>query len=139
MSNPRSDAAISDISEWLLAVELATGGASSDEEPAASRVSGKLRTIVSSLVGVAGYKSILMRALNLTMRDTDAFRDASVTSDGFLKDLNSKDPQASELLIFHLVDLLVVLTGVDFTLQLLQEAWPGLPEFNISELRRKWA
>jgi hypothetical protein len=134
-----SDLAISHISEWLLASELAKNGSSSDEDPAASMVSRKLRTVVSSLIGVAGYKSIVMRALNLTMRDTDAFRDASVTSDGFLKDLNSEDPQAGDLLIFHLVGLLVVLTGVDFTLQLLQEAWPDLPEFNISELRRKWA
>jgi hypothetical protein len=139
MSNPRSDAAISHISEWLLAEELARGGASSDDEPAVCRVSGKLRTVVSALVGVAGYKSILMRALNLTMRDTDAFRGTSVTNDGFLKDLNSKDSQAGELLIFHLVGLLVVLTGVDFTLQLLHEAWPDLPEFHSSELRRKWA
>jgi len=139
MTNPPSDAAISHISEWLLSVELATSSASSDEESAASRVSGKLRTIVSALVGAAGYKSILMRALNLTMRDTDAFRDASVTSDGFLKDSNNRDLQAGELLIFHLVGLLVVLTGIDFTLQLLREAWPDLPEFNFSELRRKWA
>jgi hypothetical protein len=139
MTNPRSDAAIAHISDWLLAAEFAKNGSLGVEEPVVSRISGKLRTVVSALVGVAGYKSILMRALNLTMRDTDAFQGTSVTSDGFLEDLNSKDPRAGELLIFHLVDLLVVLTGVDFTLQLLQEAWPDLPEFDISELRRKWA
>jgi hypothetical protein len=130
---------VAQISEWLLAVEFAKSGTSSDDEPAVLRVCGKLRTIVGALVGVAGYKSILLRALNLAMRDTEVLRDTSVTNDGFLKNLDSQDSRAGELLIFHLVGLLVVLTGVDFTLQLLQEAWPDLPEFNISELRRKWA
>ena len=90
-------------------------------------------------MGVAGYKSILLRALNLAMRDTDALKNTSVTNDGFLKNLNGQDSQAGELLIFHLIGLLVVLTGIDFTLQLLQEAWPDLQEINIPDIRRKWA
>jgi hypothetical protein len=139
MTNPRSDAVISHISEWLLAAERASGASSSDQEPAVSKVNAKLETIVGALVGLAGYRSILMRALTLAMRDTGVCRDRVVTSDGSLKDVSSKDSHAGELLIFHLVSLLVELTGVDFTLQLLQEAWPDLPEFNISELRRKWA
>jgi hypothetical protein len=139
MTRSRNDATIWDIAGWLLAEESASKGTSGEEASTASRVSAKLRTPISALVGVAGYESILTRALTLAQHETHVLRAVSVANDGLLQGFDHEGTDAGKLLIFHLIDLLVTFTGADFTLRLLQDAWPNLPDFDIGQLGKKWA
>jgi hypothetical protein len=120
-----------------MSAESNTFDAPLNEESAVCKVSRKLRTTVSALVGVAGYKSILARTLTLAVPDSEALRLVSITNDGLLQGIDNDDLDAGEFLIFHLLGLLVIFTGADFTLRLLQEAWPDLPEFDTSKLENQ--
>jgi len=116
----------------LLAYETAAGKNSEPTESAAFRVCEKLRRPLCSLAGVAGFRSLLFRALALARAEAPSLSAVQVGADGSLTGLDELGPQRDKdmakegaaLLIAQLLGLLLLFIGEGLTLRLVQEAWP---------------
>jgi uncharacterized protein YdcH (DUF465 family) len=123
-----------DLARSLLAYEAAAGQSTEPTEPAAIRVCEKLRGPLCALAGVAGYRSILARALALARVEAPSLGALQVTADGSLQGHGKLAPQidryqASEgdlLLTAQLLGLFLSLLGAAVTLQLVQDVFPNL-------------
>ena len=101
----------------------------------AFRVCEKLRQPLSRLAGVAGFRSLLSRALALTNDEARWMKAIQVKADGSLEGLEEAQAQLSEteiaegevVLIAQLIGLLVTFIGEELTLRLVQESWPDAP------------
>jgi len=123
-----------DLARSLLAYEIAAGKTSEPTEPAAVRVCEKLRGPLCALAGVAGYRSILARALTLARAEAPSLGALQVAADGYLQGLGElasqiDSYQASEgdvLLTAQFLGLFLSLLGAAVTLQLVQGVFPNL-------------
>ena len=123
-----------DLARRLLAHEAAAGKASERTEPAAFRVCEKLRPHLCALAGVAGYRSLLSRALTLARPEAPSLSAVQVTADGSLQGLGGLAPQVDKervgkdgvLLVAHLLGLFVDFIGAALTLRLVQDVTPHL-------------
>ena len=120
------------LAERLLAYEAAAGKNSEPTESAAFRVCEKLRQPLCSLAGVAGFRSLLSRALALARAEGPGLSAVQVGADGSLKGLDELAPQTDKdmsmeggaLLIAQLLGLLLTFIGEGLTLRLVQDVWP---------------
>ncbi|HVB28833.1 MAG TPA: hypothetical protein VNG91_03370 [Terriglobia bacterium] len=118
----------------LVIYEAAAGKNSEPTESAAFRVCEKLRQPLCSLAGVAGFRSLLSRALTLARAEAPSLSAVQVGADGSLKGLDEFGPQkekvknqaveAGAILIARLLDLLLLFIGEGITLRLVQDVWP---------------
>ena len=116
----------------LLAYEAAGGRNSEPTESAAFRVCEKLRRPLCSLAGVAGFRSLLSRALALARAEDPSLSGVRVGADGSLKGLHELGPQKDKdmseeggaLLIAQLLGLLLTFIGEGLTLRMVQDVWP---------------
>jgi hypothetical protein len=123
-----------DLARRLLAHEVAAGNTSERTESAAFRVCEKLRPPISALAGVAGYRSLLSRALTLARAEAPSLGTVHVTADGSLEVLGELEPQVDKdqpgedgvLLIAQLLGLFVDFIGAALTLRLVQDVSPHL-------------
>ncbi len=107
--------------------------ASPGSDQAAWRVCEQLRGSLSKLVGVAGFRSLLARALTLTQRDAAWLARIEVKPDGTLAGLGVDAPgydresaaQAGLLLVTQLLALLHTFIGEALSLRLVRDIWPG--------------
>ena len=128
MSPPASQ----QLARRLLSYEAAAGGSSEPTESAASRVCEKLRQPLCSLAGVAGFRSLLTRALALARAEAPSLSAVQIGADGSLKGLDDLAPQddsdlskaAGAILIAQLLGLLLTFVGEGITLRLVQNVWP---------------
>ena len=120
------------LAQRLLTYEAAVGKNSGPTESAAFRVCEKLRQPLCSLAGVAGFRSLLSRALALARAEAPSLRTVQVGADGSLKGLDElgrqKDKDISKeggaILIAQLLGLLLTFIGEGLTLRLVQDVWP---------------
>jgi hypothetical protein len=99
----------------------------------AFRVCEKLRQPLSRLAGVAGFRSLLSRALALANDEVRWMKAIHVRADGSLEGLDEAQAQLSEteiadgeiVLIAQLIGLLATFIGEELTLRLVQESWPN--------------
>lgn len=82
-----------DLAQRLLAYEGAAGKNSGPTEPAAFRVCEKLRHPLCALAGVAGFRSLLSRALTLARAEAPSLSAVQIAADGSLQGLG---PQKGE-------------------------------------------
>jgi hypothetical protein len=124
-----------DLAQRLLAFENVAGKTSEPTEYAAFRVCERLRQTVITLAGVAGFRSLLSRALRLARAEAPSLSAVQVAADGSLKGLDDLRPQvdadqareAGIILITQLLGLLVRVVGEAMTLQLVtSEILPDL-------------
>jgi len=116
----------------LLTYEAAVGKNSKSTESEAFRVCEKLRQPLCSLAGVAGFRSLLSRALALARAEAPSLSAVQVGADGSLKGLdelglqNDKDlsKAGGAILIAQLLGLLLTFIGEGITLRLVQDVWP---------------
>jgi len=116
----------------LLTYEAAAGKNSVSTESVAFRVCEKLRQPLCSLAGVAGFRSLLSRALTLARAEAPSLSAVQVGADGSLKGLDELGPQRDKdmskeggaILIAQLLGLLLLFIGEGMTLQLVQDVWP---------------
>jgi len=116
----------------LLTYEAAAGKNSEPSESEAFRVCEKLRRPLCSLAGVAGFRSLLSRALALARAEVPGLNVVQVSADGSLKGLNELGPQRDNgltdeggaILIAQLLGLLLTFIGEGLTLHLVQDVWP---------------
>jgi hypothetical protein len=124
-----------DLAQRLLAHENAAGNTSEPTELAAFRICETLRQPLCALAGVAGFRSLLSRALTLARAEAPSLIAVQVAADGSLQgldDLRSQvdSNQAGEagiILITQLLGLLVRVVGEAMTLQLVTSEI--LPDF----------
>jgi hypothetical protein len=123
-----------DLAQRLLAYQNASGKTSEPTELAAFRVCETLRKPLCALAGVAGFRSLLSRALTLARAEAPSLSAVQVAADGSLQGLEKLRPpvadQAREggiILIAQLLGLLVRVVGEAVTLQLVTSEI--LPDF----------
>jgi hypothetical protein len=120
------------LAQRLLTYEAVAGKNSEPTESAAFRVCAKLRRPLITLAGVAGFRSILSRALTLARAEAPSLSVVQVAADGSLKGLDELEPQIDKeqardegaVLIAQLLGLLLLFIGEGLTLRLVQDVWP---------------
>ena len=120
------------LAQSLLNCEASARKTSETTESAASRVCAKLRDPLITLAGVAGFRSLLSRALTLARAEAPSLSAVQVAADGSLEGLDDLEPQidkdqARELgvsLIAQLIGLLLIFIGKGLTLRMVQDVWP---------------
>jgi len=124
-----------DLAQRLLAQENAAGKTSEPTELAAFRVCETLRQPLCALAGVAGFRSLLSRALTLAKAEAPSLSAVQVAADGSLQGLDdfrsqvdaNQAGEAGIILITQLIGLLVRVVGEAITLQLVTSEI--LPDF----------
>src|SRR6478672_4290283 len=120
------------LAQRLLTYEAVAGENSEPAESAAFRVCAKLRRPLITLAGVAGFRSLLSRALTLARAEAPGLSAVQIAADGSLKGLDELAPPADKeqardggaILIAYLIELLLTFIGETLTLRLVQDVWP---------------
>jgi hypothetical protein len=122
------------IAERLKAYEATRKKSSGKELPPAFLVIAKLRPYFTTLMGNAGFRALLARALALAGTEVKWLRQVQVTTTGTLQmpaRLGRLGPeelnQGGTLLIVELLSLLVAFIGEKLTLQMIRDVWPKMP------------
>ena len=121
-----------DLALQLLAYEGIAGNTSEPTEFAAFGVCERLRQPLITLAGVAGFRSLLSRALTLASAEAPSLSVVQVAADGSLKGLDELEPQIDKeqardegaVLIAQLLGLILLFIGEGLTLRLVQDVWP---------------
>ena len=124
-----------DLALQLLDFEGIAGNTSEPTEFAAFGVCERLRQPLITLAGVAGFRSLLSRALTLARAEAPSLSAVQVAADGSLQGLQELRPQvdadqareAGIILITQILGLLVRVVGEAVTLQLVKSEI--LPDF----------
>jgi hypothetical protein len=123
------------LAQRLLTYEAVAGKDSETTESATLRVFAKLHGPLITLAGLAGFRSLLSRALTLARAEAPSLSAVQVAADGSLQGLADLRPQvdadqareAGIILITQLLGLLVRVVGEATTLQLVTSEI--LPDF----------
>jgi hypothetical protein len=121
-----------DLAQRLPAYENAAGNTSEPTESAAFRVCERVRQPLITLAGVAGFCSLLSRALTLARAEAPSLSVVQVAADGSLEGLDELEPKIDKeqardggaILIAQLIGLLLTFIGEGLTLRLVQDVWP---------------
>ena len=128
-----------DVAKLLGAYEARGNKSAEKKPPAAFPVSDKLRPHLATLVGNAGYRALLARALALAGEEVPWLRGLHVKADGTLEGLEEIHAKLGaddfikgrSILVAHLLGLLVAFIGEGLTLRLVREIWPKVPLDNL--------
>jgi hypothetical protein len=125
--------ALRDFARRLLALEAAR-----DEPPvvggrATLQVCEKLRLPLARFAGVAGFRSLLSRAVAMAKAEVPSLAAAQVRADGSLEGFDGPGQdqdagasgEAGVVVVAQLLGLLVTFIGEPLTLRLVRDAWPG--------------
>ena len=116
--------------ERLLKVEATVGKRGAATRPAAVRVIERLRQVLSTILGVAGFRALLGRAVTLAKAEVPALRAVVLEPDGSLTGMSEETLGTDQLadgevvLVAHILGLLVTFVGVALMLRLVNDAWP---------------
>jgi hypothetical protein len=135
-THPMSTAhpSLHDLARRLLAIEAASAQSSDAHVDEAVRVCEKLRAPLVKFAGLAGFSSLLSRALALAKAEVPALKTVRVRADGVLEGFDEVErTQSSEapnkeavVLVAQLLGLLVTFIGNPLTLRLVRDAWPDV-------------
>ena len=119
--------AIENLARRLIALEAARDP-SDGLVGAAVPACEKLRVPLARLVGVAGFRSLLSRALAMAKAEVPSLETLQVRPDGSLEDLDEvgrpQDAEAGAVVLAQLLGLLVTFIGEPLMLRLVSDAWP---------------
>jgi hypothetical protein len=124
-----------DLAQRLIAYESVAGNTSDPAKFAAFRVCETLRQPLCALAGVAGFRSLLSRALVLARAEALSLNAVQIAADGSIQGLDELEPQIDEdqareagvILIAQLIGLLLFFMGEGLTLKLvISEVLPQL-------------
>jgi len=119
------------IAERLIAEEIRVGNGATVKTPPAFRVCEKLRRSLSTLVGAAGFHSVMARALTIATSEVPGLSEVRVKPDGSLEIpaeiMDQRESvQGGTALVVRLLGLLATFIGEALTLRLVQNIWPKL-------------
>lgn len=120
------------ITEQIISEEFMADRHGDTRTQAALRVCEKLRRSLSVLTGMAGFRSVLARALVLARAEVPWLEELRLAPDGSLEmppGLEARvGPKEAErggvVLIGSLLELLVTFIGRTLTVRLVQDVWP---------------
>jgi len=135
MSDPSTKILIALVRQ-LLAIDAALGNPDGADDSRAFRACDRLRSPLSKLIGIGGFRSLLSRALALAGEDVPWLRGLHINADGSVEGLETEvDPREfnkGELaLMTEFVGLLVAFIGPALTLQFLLDICPTIPDTNL--------
>lgn len=116
--------------ERLLTLEIAARKRTTSQVPAAERVSERLSNVLSTLLGGAGFRALLARAVTLAKIEAPELKAVRIEEDGSLGGLSliddGKRPFADGeiILVAHILGLLVTFIGEALMLRLVNDTWP---------------
>ena len=117
--------AIHDLVRRLIALEAARDP-SDGLAGAVVRACEKLRVPLAKLVGMAGFRSLMSRALAMSKAVTHSLDAVQMRPDGSLEGLGGiQDAGAGAAIVAQLLGLLVIFVGEPLALRLVRDAWPG--------------
>lgn len=127
--------AIRNFARRLIALEAARDESHDAPADSAARVCDRLCVPLARLVGVAGFRSLMSRALTMAKSEVPSLTAAVVRADGSLEGLNrtgqdrngAGDGEAGLVIVAQLLGLLVTFIGEPLTLQLVRDVWRELP------------
>jgi hypothetical protein len=120
------------LAQRLLTYEAVAGQNSDPAESAAFRVCERLRLPLITIAGLAGFRSLLSRALALARPEAPSLSAVQVSADGSLQGLNELALQTDKgqardvgaILITQLIGLLLTFIGEGLTSRMVQDVWP---------------
>ena len=127
--------AIRDLARRLIALEAARGESPGEPAGGAVRVCDRLRVSLARLAGVAGFRSLMSRALALAKAEVPSLAAAEVRADGSLEGLDDDGSdrdagaggEGGVVVVAQLLGLLMTFVGEPLTLRLVRDAWPDAP------------
>ncbi|GAC1467912.1 MAG: hypothetical protein NVSMB9_10030 [Isosphaeraceae bacterium] len=123
--------ATKDLARRLIAFE-ATRNPSDGPVGATLRACEALRGLLAKFVGLAGFRSLLSRALAMAKAENPSLGSVQVQPDGLLKGLEeveqNQDGDAGAVVVAQLLGLLVAFIGEPLMLRLVWDAWPDATE-----------
>ena len=119
----------------LIAIEAARADPRLAPAGATVRVCEKLRLPLSKLAGIAGFRSLLSRALAMATAEVSSLGAVKVGVDGSLVELAGEGRERATALVedgcvavvAQLLGLLVTFIGEPLTLCLVRDVWPDAP------------
>ena len=125
----RTSAELRTAAKRILALEIAA--TKRGKSPATIAVSERLRHVLSTLLGAAGFRALLARAVTLAKAEAPELKAAVVMLDGSLAGLSPHDGLGKDgladgevVLVAHILGLLVTFVGEALMLRLVNDAWP---------------
>jgi hypothetical protein len=120
------------LAQRIITYESGASKNSKTTESATFRVCAKLRAPLITLAGVAGFRSLLSRALTLARAEVPSLSAVQIAEDGSLQGLDELEPQIDKdqarelgvILIAQLIGLLLIFIGKGLTLRMVQDVWP---------------
>jgi hypothetical protein len=105
------------------------------QRPTVLPVIDRLRPLLATFMGQAGYKALILRALVLAREEAAWLSGVGIAADGgfencdeFSADHESEEEtDGGEILLARLIALLEAFIGEGLTLRLLLQLWPDLP------------
>lgn len=129
--DPSPSAQARALAQWLFDYEISAAKSAEEKAEAISRILDKFRHTLSILAGIAGYKSLLSRALTLTIAEAPWFDTHKVDNGGYLtvhaevpRQAVDKAAKGEVILIAQLLGLLFTFIGINLTKRLVHEQWP---------------
>lgn len=122
-----TSSAIWEFALHVIALERQHDGRTDASEGPATRVCEKLRVPLVKLIGVAGYRALILRTVALAKREFPMLIPLEVQPDGSLQGfdkLGPNDAEAGNAVVVYLLSLLVTFIGKTLTIQLICNAWP---------------
>jgi hypothetical protein len=121
--------------ERLIAHEIRGKSAADLKVPVAFVVCEKLRPHLATLMGNAGFRVLLSRALSLASSEVPWLRAVRVQADGSLAGLEEVEAQVqpgefaedSVVLLAQLLTLLAAFIGENLTIRVVGQVWPKMP------------
>ena len=133
-----SSPVIERLARQLTALEAA--GESVVEGGESWRPCPRLQQSLARLVGEAGLRSLLSRALTLAQAEAPSLAAARVQPDGSFEGPGpAQDDEARVIVVAKLLGLLQTFIGASLTLQLVRDAWPELSvnETGVNEMGQR--
>lgn len=119
---------IQNLARRLIALEASCDSVTPARDCGAERVCEKLRLSLVKFAGVAGYRTLISRALALAKVEAPSLEAVQIRADcsleGFDRIESIQDGQAADIVLLHLLGLLVTFIGERLTLGLISAAWP---------------
>ena len=107
-----------------LAVRLIAQETARDPAARPRHVCDRLRVPLARLAGVAGYRSLLSRAVALAKAEVAALDSVQVRDDGLIIGLDAVAADCGLVVVAQLLGLLVTFIGDPLTRQLVADTWP---------------
>jgi len=121
---------IQNLARRLIAMEAARLGNDAGEET--TRACDRLRGPLAKLAGMAGFRSLMARALALAKAEAPWLESVNVRSDGTLEGFSEasnrtdapRGMESGTAIVAHLLALLVTFIGEPLMLRLVRDSWP---------------